>query len=119
MNKRTESIEKYPEASICLFMGISDINLHFRMIEYSDHLHEHFVHPVVMKDGNYTVPQVGYEEILHVKPILDLPQQMVHSDQVLSSFIRIKHPCDIDGIVKEHCMFGHNVYHVDISVKLI
>ncbi|KAK3749692.1 hypothetical protein QZH41_014971, partial [Actinostola sp. cb2023] len=27
-----------------------------RVIEFSDHLHEHFVHPVVTKNGNYRVP---------------------------------------------------------------
>lgn len=27
-----------------------------RITEYADHLHEHFVHPVVMKDGRYRLP---------------------------------------------------------------
>ena len=43
-----------------------------RVVEYVDHLHEHFLHPVVIKDGCYTVP-VGssgyssemYPESLH------------------------------------------------------
>ncbi|GLH96053.1 enolase C-terminal domain-like protein [Phytohabitans aurantiacus] len=30
--------------------------LHDRMIEYVDHLHEHFVDPVVIRDGNYVTP---------------------------------------------------------------
>ena len=30
-----------------------------RMIEYVDHLHEHFVNPVVMKNGNYQAPLVS------------------------------------------------------------
>jgi L-fuconate dehydratase len=32
-----------------------------RMIEYVDHLHEHFVDPVVMRGGRYVVPSApGY-----------------------------------------------------------
>ncbi|KAI7898451.1 enolase C-terminal domain-like protein [Cokeromyces recurvatus] len=27
-----------------------------RALEYVDHLHEHFIHPVIMKDGKYTAP---------------------------------------------------------------
>jgi L-fuconate dehydratase len=27
-----------------------------RVIEYVDHLHEHFTAPVVMRDGHYTTP---------------------------------------------------------------
>ena len=31
------------------------------MIEYVDHLHEHFVHPVVLRDGRYMPPlEPGY-----------------------------------------------------------
>ena len=31
------------------------------MLEYVDHLHEHFVHPVVMRDGRYMPPTApGY-----------------------------------------------------------
>lgn len=33
--------------------------LFFRMIEYVDHLHEHFTNPVVMRNGNYQAPTVG------------------------------------------------------------
>ena len=28
-----------------------------RMIEYVDHLHEHFVDPVVIRDGRYAAPR--------------------------------------------------------------
>jgi L-fuconate dehydratase len=28
-----------------------------RVIEYVDHLHEHFVHPVVLRDGRYMPPE--------------------------------------------------------------
>jgi L-fuconate dehydratase len=36
-------------------------SLENRLIEYVDHLHEHFVHPVVMKDGRYMPPDApGY-----------------------------------------------------------
>jgi len=32
-----------------------------RVIEYVDHLHEHFVYPVVMRDGHYMPPlAAGY-----------------------------------------------------------
>ena len=32
-------------------------SLENRIIEYADHLHEHFVHPVTMKDGRYVLPK--------------------------------------------------------------
>lgn len=36
-------------------------SLENRLLEYVDHLHEHFVHPVVMKDGRYMPPTAaGY-----------------------------------------------------------
>ena len=32
-----------------------------RIIEYVDHLHEHFLNPVVIKNGNYMPPEIpGY-----------------------------------------------------------
>lgn len=34
-------------------------SLQNRVVEYVDHLHEHFVHPVVMKNGRYTPPQAA------------------------------------------------------------
>jgi len=33
-----------------------------RVTEYVDLLHEHFVDPVVVKDGCYQVPQVSYTD---------------------------------------------------------
>jgi len=36
-------------------------SLEDRIVEYVDHLHEHFVHPVVIKDGRYMPPEApGY-----------------------------------------------------------
>jgi len=36
-------------------------SLEERYIEYVDHLHEHFIHPVIVKNGRYTVPTApGY-----------------------------------------------------------
>jgi L-fuconate dehydratase len=47
------------------FLSVSG-TMQDRVIEYVDHLHEHFVHPVTMKRGRYMVPQeAGYSiEIL-------------------------------------------------------
>lgn len=37
-----------------------------RVIEYVDHLHEHFTHPVIMKDGAYCAPKApGYSITMH------------------------------------------------------
>jgi L-fuconate dehydratase len=37
-----------------------------RVIEYVDHLHEHFVHPVVIRDGRYLAPlDPGYSSEIH------------------------------------------------------
>ncbi len=37
-----------------------------RIVEYADHLHEHFVNPVVMKDGYYQPPTAaGYSITMH------------------------------------------------------
>jgi len=34
------------------------------MIEYADHLHEHFVHPVVIRNGCYIPPEApGYSHM--------------------------------------------------------
>jgi len=44
-----------------------------RMIEYVDHLHSHFVDPVVIRDGFYQVPQVSeYREDLVSKIMSDI-----------------------------------------------
>jgi L-alanine-DL-glutamate epimerase-like enolase superfamily enzyme len=46
--------------SIVDYIAISG-GLEGRMIEYVDHLHEHFLEPVVIRDGRYVVPQApGY-----------------------------------------------------------
>lgn len=38
-----------------------------RVLEYVDHLHEHFIHPVVMRDGRYMPPEApGYS--IEMKP---------------------------------------------------
>jgi L-fuconate dehydratase len=37
-----------------------------RVIEYVDHLHEHFVHPVVMRGGRYMPPAApGYSATMY------------------------------------------------------
>ena len=42
-------------------------SLENRVLEYVDHLHEHFLDPVVMRDGNYQVPRAsGYS--IEMKP---------------------------------------------------
>jgi L-fuconate dehydratase len=41
-------------------------SLEGRMIEYVDHLHEHFVDPVVIRGGTYRVPTLpGYSAQMH------------------------------------------------------
>ncbi|MGW0209666.1 L-fuconate dehydratase [Streptomyces sp. NPDC003233] len=41
-----------------------------RVIEYVDHLHEHFVTPVVIRDGHYTAPAApGFSAALHPESI--------------------------------------------------
>jgi len=46
--------------SIFDYVAVSG-SLQGRMIEYVDHLHEHFVDPVVVRNGRYLVPQrAGY-----------------------------------------------------------
>ena len=43
-----------------------------RMIEYVDHLHEHFVHPVVVRDGAYQVPtRPGYSIEMFAQSVRD------------------------------------------------
>jgi L-fuconate dehydratase len=37
-----------------------------RMIEYTPHLHEHFIHPVVIQDGHYMPPHApGYSATMY------------------------------------------------------
>ncbi|OSC54027.1 fuconate dehydratase, partial [Streptomyces sp. 4F] len=41
-----------------------------RMIEYVDHLHEHFEDPVVMANGHYTAPTApGFSSRMHAASI--------------------------------------------------
>src|SRR6478752_5521874 len=41
-----------------------------RMIEYVDHLHEHFIDPVVIRDGRYRLPSVpGYGAAMHAASV--------------------------------------------------
>ena len=41
---------------VCVSGSLQD-----RVVEYVDHLHEHFVDPVVIRDGRYVPPQApGY-----------------------------------------------------------
>jgi L-fuconate dehydratase len=41
---------------VCVSASLED-----RVVEYVDHLHDHFVDPVVVRDGRYTVPTApGY-----------------------------------------------------------
>jgi L-fuconate dehydratase len=46
---------------VCVSADLTD-----RVIEYVDHLHEHFVHPVVIRDGRYLAPlDPGYSGEMH------------------------------------------------------
>jgi L-fuconate dehydratase len=46
---------------VCVSAELTD-----RVIEYVDHLHEHFVHPVVIRDGRYLAPlDPGYSGEMH------------------------------------------------------
>jgi len=46
--------------SIFDYIAVS-ASLEDRIVEYVDHLHEHFVHPVVLRDGRYMPPEApGY-----------------------------------------------------------
>jgi L-fuconate dehydratase len=41
-------------------------SLEHRMIEYTPHLHEHFVHPVIIRDGRYLPPEApGYSVTMY------------------------------------------------------
>jgi L-fuconate dehydratase len=45
-------------------------SLENRMIEYTPHLHEHFVHPVIIKGGRYMPPDApGYSVTMYPAPI--------------------------------------------------
>jgi L-fuconate dehydratase len=51
--------------SIIDYVAVSG-SLADRTTEYADHLHEHFVHPAIVRDGHYVVPEApGYSIDLH------------------------------------------------------
>lgn len=53
---------------VCVSGSLTD-----RTTEYAGHLHEHFVHPVVMRNGRYTVPEApGYSIEMHRESIESL-----------------------------------------------
>jgi L-fuconate dehydratase len=55
--------------SIVDYVAISG-GLDGRMIEYVDHLHEHFLDPVVIRDGRYRVPtRPGYSAQMHAESL--------------------------------------------------
>jgi L-fuconate dehydratase len=59
-----------------------------RVIEYVDHLHEHFVDPVVVIGGRYTAPTVpGFSAQLHPDSVADhlFPSGPVWKDNGLAS----------------------------------
>jgi L-fuconate dehydratase len=47
-------------------------SLENRIVEYVDHLHEHFVDPVVVRDGRYVVPTApGYSIAMRPESLRD------------------------------------------------
>lgn len=47
-------------------------SLEGRVLEYVDHLHEHFVNPVVIENGRYVAPEApGYSVTMHPKTLKD------------------------------------------------
>jgi L-fuconate dehydratase len=47
-------------------------SLEGRVVEWVDHLHEHFVHPAVVADGHYVLPQEpGYSIEMHESTLAD------------------------------------------------
>jgi len=57
---------------VCVSASLED-----RIAEYSDHLHEHFVDPVVMKDGRYMPPKApGYSATMNsdTLAVFEFPQ---------------------------------------------
>ena len=69
---------------ICVSASLED-----RILEYVDHLHEHFVDPVTMKNGNYMPPErPGYS--IEMKPesldMYEFPTGEVWSDRVQVDF---------------------------------
>jgi L-fuconate dehydratase len=53
------------------YLAVSGTTEH-RVIEYVDHLHEHFVDPVVVSGGRYVAPtRPGFSAQLHEKSIAE------------------------------------------------
>ena len=52
---------------VCVSADLTD-----RVVEYVDHLHEHFVHPVVLREGRYMPPlEPGYSSELRARSLAD------------------------------------------------
>jgi L-fuconate dehydratase len=50
---------------ICVSASLED-----RVVEYVDHLHEHFVDPVVVRGGRYRAPTApGYSTAMHAESV--------------------------------------------------
>jgi L-fuconate dehydratase len=53
---------------VCVSGSLDD-----RTTEFADHLHEHFVHPAVVRDGRYVVPEApGFSVDLHPESLAAL-----------------------------------------------
>ncbi len=62
--------------SIFDYIGVST-SLENRMLEYVDHLHEHFIEPVAIKNGHYMPPEKpGYSITMHAESLtrFEFPQ---------------------------------------------
>lgn len=62
--------------SIFDYIGVS-ASLENRMLEYVDHLHEHFIEPVAIKNGHYMPPEKpGYSITMHAESLnrFEFPQ---------------------------------------------
>ncbi len=64
--------------SIFDYIGVS-ASLENRMLEYVDHLHEHFIEPIAIKNGHYMPPEKpGYSITMHAESLnrFEFPQGM-------------------------------------------
>lgn len=59
------------------------------MIEYADHLHSHFVDPVVIKDGCYQVPLVSDYLLCQHCNAARLHASIVNRDSVERAYVII------------------------------
>ncbi len=62
--------------SIFDYIGVS-ASLENRMLEYVDHLHDHFIEPVAIKNGHYMLPEKpGYSITMHAESLnrFEFPQ---------------------------------------------